>query len=269
MPTLSRAPRRFHDWTGPALLGAIAAGTLAYGFVLAMGGRYGERLGPPPAAAVQRQRAGTFHVVALGDSITHGTGDAADRGPAIGYVGRVVEALRRRGLTVTLTNLAVPGDETGDLLRRLTPQALERVRDARLILVSAGGNDLSHTLRGAGDDARDEPEAALAKAQERLREIVARLRGVNPTAPVRLVGLYNPFEVLAGHEAEARAQLLAWNHALEQATLPFQGVLVVPVADAFVDRPDRLAGDRFHPGPRGHEVIAQRVLSTLAESDPR
>ena len=79
------------------------------------------------------------------------------------------------------------------------------------------------------------------------------------------MGLYNPFEVLPAAEAEVRAQLLTWNSALERATVDYKDVLVVPVADLFADRPDRLAGDRFHPGPRGHELIAERLFDTLRD----
>jgi lysophospholipase L1-like esterase len=256
--------RRALDWFLPASLGAAAAAVLAVGFVLGLSGRFGEPLGPPPASAqAARPRTGAFVIVGLGDSLTHGVGDS--RG---GYAVRVAEGLRRAGVQVSLRNLAVNGDETTDLLRRLdAPAILREVAGAHLVVVSAGGNDLSHALRGGGDS-DVEPEAALARARAQLAEVVRRLRAANPTAPIRLIGLYNPFEVLRAEESTARAQLLAWNVALEQTSFERPGVLVVPTADLFADRPDRLAGDRFHPGPTGHAAIAERVLSTLREAEP-
>jgi lysophospholipase L1-like esterase len=256
--------RRVLDWFLPASLGATTAALLGVGFVLALSGRFGEPLGPPPAAAVTAPQAGRYTIVALGDSLTRGTGD-----PGGGYAARVADALRRAGHAVTLTNLAVPGAEAGDLLRQLdAPGVLAQVSAARLILLSAGGNDLTHALRGSAGEGDAEPEAALARTTERLHAIVARLRAANPTAPIRLLGLYNPFEILPSEEAQARAQLLDWNVGAERAAIAQHGVLVVPTADLFADRPDRLAVDRFHPGPKGHDAIAQRVLSTLRDADP-
>ena len=159
-----------------------------------------------------------------------------------------------------------------DLLRKLDePETLLRVREAQLILISIGGNDLTHGLRGRLDEegAGDllEADVALGRASNNLKQILTRLRAANPTAPIRLIGLYNPFEVLPSAEAQVRAQLLSWNNVLERATFDYKDVLVVPVADLFVDRPDRLAGDRFHPGPRGHELIADRLFETLRDAN--
>ena len=206
--------------------------------------------------------------MALGDSMTDGAGDAPERG----YVGRLVEELRDRGRRVSLHNLAESGDETEDLLRKLdSPETLTRIGEAQLILLSIGGNDLTHGLRGRMDEegAGDklDAEASLARARTNLQQILTRLRAANPNAPIRMVGLYNPFEVLPSAEAEVRSQLLDWNNAIEKATFDHKGVLMIPVADLFADRPDRLAGDRFHPGPRGHELIAQRVFATLLDAE--
>jgi lysophospholipase L1-like esterase len=265
--------RRALDWFIPVTLGFMSALVVGVGFYLALTANFGERLGPAPAAAASRGwGTGGFRVVALGDSMTEGTGDAPERG----YVGRLVEELRDRGRRVSLNNFAEGGDETSDLLRKLdAPETLQRVSEAQLILLSIGGNDLTHALRGrrldeepsgAGGGDTLEAGVALDRATANLKQILTRLRTANPKAPIRLIGLYNPFEVLPSAEAEVRAQLLNWNTALERATFPHKDVLVVPVADLFADRPERLAGDRFHPGPRGHELIADRLFYTLRDA---
>jgi lysophospholipase L1-like esterase len=255
---------RMVRWVGPALLAAVAALILGSGFVLALTGRVGQRLGPPTAAVQpQLRRTGALRVVAVGDSITRGLGDPR----AGGYVARIAEALRREGRQVAVTNLAEPGERTAGVLRLIeSPEARAQLAAADLILVSAGGNDLTNALRGEGSD-QAAPEEALVKTRETLRRIVTTLRTINAEAPIRILGLYNPFEVLAADEGSARAQLLAWNNAIEEATHAHRGVLAVPVADLFDGRVDRLAGDRFHPGPRGHALIAERVLSTLPGDD--
>ena len=61
----------------------------------------------------------------------------------------------------------------------------------------------------------------------------------------------------------AKETLLKWNVALEEASYSVSGASVVPTADLFDGRPDRLSSDRFHPGPNGYGEIASRILSTL------
>jgi lysophospholipase L1-like esterase len=256
--------RRLLDWYLPAALAAGCALVLATGFVLAMRGGLGQPVAPSPRAAVARRTGGALRVVALGDSISDGVGDPVGGG----YVARVCQGLRRRGRTVLCTNLAVSGAETdGVLAVARQGEARRQLAEADVILVSAGGNDLSHALRSLPGDPAAEPEAALARARANLTSLVRELRGLAPRASLRLLGLYNPFEIQPGEGPRARAQLLDWNVAIEQATQPFDDVLAVPIADAFAGRPDRLAGDRYHPGSKGHLVIAARVLATLPAAD--
>jgi lysophospholipase L1-like esterase len=259
--------RRLVLWVFPAVLGLATAGVLAAGFVAALKGRLGEPVDPsaPPVPAptvAAATSAGGFRIVALGDSLTRGTGDAAGGG---GYPERVAAALRKAGLTVSVDNLGVDGAETGDLLRRMEDAGVaQRVAAADLILVSIGGNDLSHSLRSVvpGETGADPTAAALTGASLNLQRILSLLRKANPSAPIRLVGLYNPFPESFDRRM-AKETLLKWNVALEEASFAAGGVTVVPTADLFDERPDRLSADRFHPGPSGYGEIASRILSTL------
>jgi len=206
---------------------------------------------------------GAFRIVALGDSLTRGTGDAPGGG---GYPERVAAALRKDGRLVTVENLAVDGSETGDFLTKMEDTVVkERIAGASLILLSIGGNDLSHSIRGAalpGEAAADPTTPALASASLNLQRILPLLRKQNPSAPIRILGLYNPFPESFDRKM-ARETLLKWNVALEEASYGVPGTTVVPTADLFDERPDRLSPDRFHPGANGYGEIAGRVLSTL------
>ena len=146
------AGRRLALWFLPAALGLATAAVFAAGLTAALQGRLGEKVDPsaapvplsavPPAAAAP---GGAYRIVALGDSLTRGAGDAAGGG---GYPERVAAALRKSGLAVTIENLAVDGSETGDFLRKIEDADVgRRVAAASLILVSIGGNDLSHSMR--------------------------------------------------------------------------------------------------------------------------
>ena len=67
---LVRSPPGWPRWRPP---------TLTAGFGLALTGRFGQPLAPMPARAAAAPRDGAFHIVALGDSITDGTGDPIGR----------------------------------------------------------------------------------------------------------------------------------------------------------------------------------------------
>lgn len=240
------------------------------GFAAGLSGRLGvpasEAALPAPTPA-PRAPSGTFLVVALGDSMTRGAGDTAG-----GYPDRVARALREKGRPAVVENLAVDGSETGDVLRMLNePRFVQTVAHADLILLSAAGNDLTHSLRRISPGG-SEPAAPLDDARTaaiaNLRAILAAIREANASAPIRLLGLYEPSGDAGAARRLERETLLKWNVALEETSFTVPDCLVVPVADLFEGRPDRLAADRFHPGPAGYDEIAARVLSTLVQGPP-
>ncbi len=261
--------RRLFLWFFPAALGLAAAAVLAAGFAAALQGRLGEPVNPaapaptPPAAAAPAAADGAFRIVALGDSLTRGAGDAAGGG---GYPERVAAGLRKEERVVVVENLGVDGIETRDLLRKVEePDAQRRLAGAQLILLSISSNDLSHSIPaavGAGEPAADPTATALKDSSINLQRILLLLRKSNPSAPIRLLGLYNPFPETFDRRL-AKETLLKWNVALEEASYSVSGASVVPTADLFDERPDRLSSDRFHPGPNGYGEIASRILSTL------
>ena len=268
---MTRITRRLLLWFFPATLGLATAGVFAAGFAVALKGRLGEPVDPsapsaPPSTAAPAAAAtagsGAFRIVGLGDSLTRGAGDAAGGG---GYPERVAAALRKEGRLVTVENLGIDGIETRDLLRKVEePDVRSRIAGAQLILISIGGNDLSHSMRAfsPGETAADPTAAALGEASQHLLRILPLLRKQNPSAPIRILGLYNPFPDTFDRKL-AKETLLKWNVALEEASYGVPGATVVPTADLFDERPDRLSPDRFHPGANGYGEIAGRVLSTL------
>jgi hypothetical protein len=68
---------------------------------------------------------------------------------------------------------------------------------------TAGGNDLNHALRALPDRPVVDQNSAAVRASANLEAMARRLRELNPTAPVRFIGLYNPFDVAPSEEADA------------------------------------------------------------------
>lgn len=255
---------RFWLWGVPATVALVAGVLFSAGFWLALRGSAGAPLGDPPPRPARHEApkpAGKRLVLVLGDSLSHGTGDPTGRG----YASDVAAALRRRGAVETV-NLAVAGAESSDL-RRLVESSNVRslASSANLILLSVGGNDLSHSVADAGAPAEALSGIAAARTRlaENLRAILTALRAANPSAPIRVLGLYQPFDG-AGREARIGESLvLAWSTLVAETALGYRNVTAVPVFDLFTGRSDRLATDRFHPNRDGYRAIADRVIQTL------
>ncbi len=217
----------------------------------------------PTPTPLPRAAPGRLSLVALGDSLTRGAGDDGHGG----YPARVAEKLRAGEQSVDVVNVAVDGSETTDLLSRLSlPETKARLASAGLVLVSIGGNDLSHSLPAEFTSSGGSPVLeALPRAKKNLERILATIREANASVPVRVLGLYSPFEGGGGARRE-RQVILEWNVALEETCVAFPGVVFVPIADLFEERPERLGADRFHPGAEGYDEIAHRVFSSLPAS---
>jgi lysophospholipase L1-like esterase len=273
---MSPRSSRFWLWTAPLAIGIAAALVFGAGFVLALRGSIGEPLGEPPpppqtAPAGARPAGGPSRILVLGDSLARGTGDETGRGFAV----RVLEALRRTG-PAELTNIAVNGMESPEILalaRTANGRAL--AAGASLILLSAGGNDLSHGVtRGADSPAAiaDAVAAARGRYVESLRGILEALREANPAAPIVIIGLYNPFAPFAtaagpGHLGDST--ILEWNLLAEETALAFPHVVVVPTFDLFHERADRLSADRYHPNAQAYAEIASRILQIVGAERKR
>ncbi len=263
---MTRVPSRFWLWTAPVGIGTVAAVALAAGFVLALRGAIGDPIGeppPPPSQPAARPATdGTRRILVVGDSLARGTGDEAARGFALD----VLDALKKRG-PAELTNLGVNGMESTEV-RALVESANVRTLAAQagLILVSAGGNDLSHAAgrsTGSPSDLADAVAAARSTYVENLRGILRALREANPTAPIVVIGLYDPFSGESGPGRLGSSVILQWNNLAAETALAFPGVTVVPTFDIFQARPDRLSADRYHPNRTGYRMIAERVLQSV------
>lgn len=99
---------------------------------------------PLGAAAAGRSQSAikVWHIVALGDSDTTGSGDPT----GLGWVGRYARLLRHgKGLQVQVTNLAGEGKTSDVLLQevRSDPTTRSAIKGAQIVLLGIGGADLN------------------------------------------------------------------------------------------------------------------------------
>jgi lysophospholipase L1-like esterase len=213
-------------------------------------------------------------VVALGDSVTGGVGDAAGPGtsPGLGWAGRLAELAGAS----RFVNLAGDGARARHVVAAQLPQALALLPDVATVVV--GGNDVLRSDFSAHDVARDLSTAVTALRDVGATVVLARLPaiGVFELMPpvVRRVMRARVAEVNAVVDAVARASRpasvseLGALRASRAAPGTDRGpgiddgrgrgaVVVVDVVDAV-----RLAGraawhaDRVHPSAAGHRALA-------------
>ncbi|MCL6626114.1 GDSL-type esterase/lipase family protein [Alicyclobacillus shizuokensis] len=213
-------------------------------------------------------------LVALGDSITFGwrLPGATSGHPSPDAFPYAVG--RRLGYRVE--DLAVPGATSQDLLRQLNSAKLKTaLRQANVVLIDIGSNDLLHTannvltnalsgrrLPGGSDAAQF--SAALSAYARTLPQIVARVQA-QTDAPIVLIDLYDPFPDGTILHDIAEPLLAAGNQTVLH-TAAQTHCLVASAYEQFNHRQAqyvRLQEDDVHPSVRGQKALADAVLTTL------
>lgn len=191
--------------------------------------------------------------LALGDSFTIGTSQPE----RLNFPSQLKALLEKRGRTVRLTNVAVNGYSTKELLRDELP-ALETVKPTHVTL-AVGANDL---VRGSG------PKEYRA----RLKEIFSRLVRAGLSGE-RLVVLPQPDWSQApiaeafGDRDDLRRRIEAYNAILAEETKVAGGVYVDLWPLLVAQGEEKLfASDGLHPSGKAYTAWAQALVERF---DPR
>ncbi|XJZ28781.1 SGNH/GDSL hydrolase family protein [Bacillota bacterium Lsc_1132] len=200
-------------------------------------------------------------VVALGDSLTRGTGDETGKG----YVGDVIDEIKKRTKKqTTLLNLGVNGQRSDQLRAQVQQkEVLRQIASADVLLVTIGGNDLFRGGQGLVDYNTGNIAATEKKYLDNLSFIFQKIRQVNDHANVFNIGLYNPFiELKEGKEMSKVVR--RWNYDTAELSANYPKIVFVPTFDLFeLKVNDYLYSDKFHPNTKGYRLIAERVAALL------
>lgn len=203
----------------------------------------------------------TLNIVSLGDSLTRGVGDKE----GIGYIGRLKDSLQNDyNQKVALTNLAVSGAKTEDLLQQIEGKgAAYSIQQADIIVLTIGGNDLFPGFESMSTIDLTTYQPDIEVFQNDARQILSKLRELNPDSPIFWMGLYNPFEDVEDLKGSS-SLVVDWNAALEKLALDYENVYVIPTFDLFQSRgEDLLYSDHFHPNETGYEFMAERLVQNV------
>ncbi|SFL95537.1 Lysophospholipase L1 [Paenibacillus sp. 1_12] len=214
-------------------------------------------LAPAPVAVKE----GSFRVLALGDSLTKGTGDTERKG----YVGHAVADMKAKsGKEIVLENLGVDGQTSTQLAASLGQADIQaQVKAADIIFISIGGNDLFRGGQAMGDLSPAKIKETEDAYLPQLDGILKQLRDDNATARIFLIGLYNPFSELKDSATTTKI-VRDWNYRSSEIAAKYTLTVLVPTFDLFQLRvQDYLAKDLFHPNAAGYRLIGDRLASLI------
>lgn len=188
-------------------------------------------------------RPGDHRVCFVGDSFTHGTGDAT----TLGWTGRVAAAARNAGWNLTAYNLGIRRDTSADIAARWQAEcdARFRVECSPYIVFSFGANDMTvenDTLRVPIPESTTHFRNIIGNAKAHCQVLMVGPLPVGDTAQdVRIATLCNLYKQLAADLSVPYlplAQQLAGNPAWRRAVSN---------------------GDGTHPDGDGYALIADCV----------
>lgn len=236
------------------------------GLVWAVGDYYAGKPSEPkaaePEASSPAKKDGDLKIVAMGDSLTRGAGDAAGRG----YVGYLSDSLKKRVKEdVKLVNLGINGQRSEQLAQQVKQAEVKRqLGNADIVLITIGGNDLFRGGQGLVEFDKQKPEEIEKKFLANVNVVLSEIRSVNKDATVYFIGLYNPFIEMAEGK-KISSVIRQWNFATANLAAKFEKVVYVPTFDLFEQNVnDYLYTDKFHPNTKGYQLIADRVAALVA-----
>lgn len=186
----------------------------------------------------------------LGDSTAAGQGGNYENGIAVATARELGKSRR-----VVMTNLAVSGARTGDVLDR----QLRTGEKPDLVLLSIGANDVTNLT-------------SISSIRKSLRGIVQRLKAANPAVAIVVTG--SPDMEAAPRIPRLLRPIAGWRteqvNEMFQAVARESGLTFAPIAKETgpLFRRDRslFDSDLFHPNDRGYATWIPVLNGALAEA---
>ncbi|WP_051405098.1 S-layer homology domain-containing protein [Bacillus cihuensis] len=217
----------------------------------------------------------TIRYLSLGDSLAAGM--TPEKGISSGYSDMTADYLKGKNSLATYSKeFAVPGYTTQNVLDDLTVKSelREAVKQANLITISAGANDL---LKIAKLDAEKnililDPAAVKSTLQTLAKNytmILQTIKELNPNASVYVMGYYYPFPYLSDAQKPQLIELTKTLNQTIQLTIS-EGATFVQVYDKFGDDTKKYLPnpENIHPNQEGYKLMSDALIEMIAKPKP-
>lgn len=241
--------------------------------------------------SVQKQTKSTVHLVAVGDSLTYGVGDATKAG---GYVPLVKQRLASQDeVEVKTENFGVSGDTSTQIYRRVHKQKKiqQALQKADVITMTVGANDLMKIInKNVLDMDLNKINRGQKVYQKNLTQLLTEIRRYNSQAPVVVASIYNPFYVYFPEIKDMMTSMQQWNQTTQDVLGSFDQMYYVDIDDVMTKpkgsvlaknqhkdaktpserakeayNPYLFDEDHFHPNNRGYQAIAHQFVKKLQQ----
>lgn len=207
----------------------------------------------------------TIQLVGMGDSLTKGVGDELKRD---GYIGRLkTELLQYKGIEdVILTNTALRGRRSDQLLKLMNNGDFDyAIRNADIITITIGGNDLMKIVKKELFDLKVEPfQKGLDAFENNYVKIMKKIREINSNGKILLIGIYNPLTVVSNEENEFETIIEEWNSTIEMIAKEDKNACYIPIGKHFDTNANLVYHtDFFHPNSKGYQLMKDSIISSL------
>ncbi|MCM2532094.1 GDSL-type esterase/lipase family protein [Neobacillus pocheonensis] len=201
----------------------------------------------------------SYSYVAIGDSISAGVGTSLFSPGFVHRYRRMAELELDDQVLVHV--FARPGAVTKDVLNELKQDFIrERIKEADIITITAGTNDLINAARKYQTDKNaDGLKISFQECKENfsaMMKVIAKLKkeALRPFV-IRIFHLYNPFP----KEDFAIKWVKNFNHFLKSLAKDYH-ISIVEINQVFKEyESEYLSIDRIHPNDIGHEQMAERL----------
>lgn len=206
---------------------------------------------------------GTEVYIALGDSLA--AGQTPNRAIDTGYTDLIAQKLTRTGQLAYYTKaLAYPGYTTADVLAKVkTDEAKETLKNATLVTISAGANDLLQMVQvnsTSGSIAYQQIPAdfALNNVRKNIEQIITEVQATAPKAKIYVMGYYFAYPHVRASQKEGIKKELDRLHTILKTQSEINGATYVSVEESFGVNATTLLPNPadVHPTMEGYRVMA-------------
>ncbi|MBT2731506.1 SGNH/GDSL hydrolase family protein [Carnobacterium sp. ISL-102] len=230
----------------------------------------------------------SLHIVAIGDSLTEGIGDATKSG---GYVPIVADLLEETDgyKEVTTSNYGKNGDRSDQVLERFheNKSIQEDIASANIVVLTVGGNDIVQTLKKIFLTANEESFTLPEKTYRvNLKALLADFKRLNPELELYVFGIYNPYYVYFPEITEMQNIVDKWNQTTQEIVNETDNATFISTVDLFnptikqdevknllMDEensdgsesvnPYLYEKDLFHPNEAGYELMGKVLFQAI------